>query len=52
MKHVLEMHFFFILKELVNMETTFDVHGFVHRRYISKYNQKDAKLHNLFISVK
>jgi hypothetical protein len=24
----------------------------VHGRYISKYNQQDATLHNLFISVK
>jgi hypothetical protein len=29
-----------------------DVHGSVHRRYISKYNKQDATLHNLFISVK
>jgi hypothetical protein len=28
---------------------TFDVHGSVHSRYISKYNQRDATLHNLFL---
>ena len=31
---------------------TFDVHGSVHRKRIFKYNQQDATLHNLFISVK
>jgi hypothetical protein len=30
----------------------FDIHGSVHCRYISKCNQQDAALHNLFISVK
>ena len=30
----------------------FDVHGSVHRRRIFTYNQQDATLHNLFISVK
>ena len=30
----------------------FDVHGSVHRKRIFKYNQQDAMLHNLFISVK
>ena len=29
-----------------------DVHGSVHRKRISKYNQQDATLHNLFISAK
>ena len=29
-----------------------DVHGSVHRKPIFKYNQQDATLHNLFISVK
>ena len=29
-----------------------DVHGSVYRERIFKYNQRDAKLHNLFISVK
>jgi hypothetical protein len=30
----------------------FDIHGYVHRTYISNYNQQDATLNNLFISVK
>ena len=30
----------------------FDVHGPVHRKRIFKYNQRDATLHNLFISAK
>jgi len=30
----------------------FDVHGSVRRKRIFKYNQQDAVLHNLFISVK
>ena len=30
----------------------FDVHGFVHRKPICKYNQQNATLHSLFISVK
>ena len=30
----------------------FDVHGFVHRKRIFKYNQQDATLHKLFISLK
>jgi hypothetical protein len=30
----------------------FDIHGSMHRRYISKCNQQNATLHNLFISVK
>ena len=29
-----------------------DVHGSVHRKRIVKYNQPDATLHNLFVSVK
>jgi len=32
--------------------STFDVHGSAQRKRISKYNQQDATLHNLFISVK
>jgi hypothetical protein len=35
-----------------NKTIKFDVHGSVHRRYISKYKQQDATLNNLFISVK
>jgi len=34
------------------MGFNFDVHGSVHRKRIFKYNQQDAMLHNLFISVK
>ena len=34
------------------MNYTFDVHGSVQHKCISKYNQQDATLHNLFISVK
>ena len=30
----------------------FDVHGSLHRKPIFKYNQQDAPLHNLFISLK
>ena len=29
----------------------FDVEGSVHRKYVPKYNQQDATLHSLFISV-
>ena len=32
--------------------TAFDVHGSVHRKRIFKYNQQDATLHKLLISVK
>jgi hypothetical protein len=32
--------------------TQFDVRGSMHRKRIFKYNQQDATLHNLFISVK
>jgi hypothetical protein len=30
----------------------FDIHGSVHRKCISKYNQQESTLHNVFISVK
>jgi hypothetical protein len=32
--------------------TGFDIHGSVHRKCIFEYNQQDATLHNVFISVK
>jgi hypothetical protein len=35
-----------------NFEKISDIHGSVHRKCIFKYNQQDAKLHNVFISVK
>jgi hypothetical protein len=34
------------------MYLRYDDHEFVHRNSIFKYNQQDATLHNLFISVK
>ena len=33
-------------------DCSLDVHGSVHCKRIFKYNQQDATLHNLFISVK
>jgi hypothetical protein len=37
---------------MVRFTKDFDIHGSVHRKCIFQYNQRDATLHNVFISVK
>ena len=50
MYSILKHRFFRLL--IAYTQYKFDVHGSVHRKRILKYNQQDATLHNLFVSVK
>jgi len=47
------LHSVFLIAIIIfwNRKSKFDVQGSVHRKYVPKYNQQDATLHSLFISV-